>query len=70
MKKIKFWILINFWAQADEISQNLTASAEWTDWTECSKNCGDGLRTRSHKICESECIIEEEKCNTQTCGKS
>ena len=42
----------------------------WSDWGECSKKCGVGVRTRIMEPCEDQCQLEEENCNESECNWS
>ena len=42
----------------------------WSDWGECSKKCGGGVRTRIMEPCEDQCQLEEENCNESECNWS
>lgn len=42
----------------------------WSDWGECSKKCGGGVRTRIKEPCEDQCELEEENCNESECNWS
>ena len=68
-------------AQADTVQATQPAPvdcvmSEWSSWTDCSKTCGGGTKTRTRKIetpsanggvaCSS--TFEEQACNTQACA--
>ena len=50
--------------------QSASSSSKWSTWTQCTKTCGGGTRTRS-KLCQgSPCPGSKPKkdnCNTQSC---
>jgi len=49
-----------------------TGWAEWEAWTQCSKNCGVGQKTRNRNCtgptCRHKHQLQERYCNTQTCS--
>lgn len=71
MRGETFFAYFIYCVNADEIVTNHTTSAAgaWAEWTECTKECGSGLRARSSVQCDPECFTEEESCNMNDCGR-
>lgn len=48
--------------------------AQWTDWSDCSAECGRGFRTRTRRcysssgLCEGGCAKEFEECENKQCS--
>lgn len=48
-----------------------TVTGEWSEWSECTAECGGGTRFRTRECAESavECeTLEREDCNTDDCN--
>ena len=49
---------------------SVTVTGEWSEWSECTAECGGGTRFRTRDCAESadECdTLEREDCNTDDC---
>ncbi len=63
---------------ADLLSTDTSGWGQWSDWSECSKPCGGGVRRRTRDCLSAECVkdnyeregVWEESCNTDPCPAS